>query len=71
MKETHFADKDVKLYLRQYIVSPASQLLKRGHVIEGDLIANISEWCTGARYHAVVSGVVRRINRDAVVIDAA
>lgn len=72
LKETSYAVKQVKIGLRQHIGAPSVPVVKEGDIMrQGDLIAEIPYGQMGARYHASVSGMVRRIDRDAIVIEAA
>jgi len=72
LRETSYAVKQVKIGLRQHIGAPAVPVVKEGDIMrQGDLIAEIPYGQMGARYHASVTGMVRRVDRDAIVIDAA
>ena len=72
LKETSYAVKQVKIGLRQHIGAPAVPVVEAGNVVlQGDLIADIPEGQVGAKYHASVSGKVRKVNSDAIVIEAA
>ena len=71
-RETSYAVKQVKIGLRQHIGAPAFPVVEEGETLrQGDLIADIPAGQLGARYHASVSGRVRRIDRDEIVIEAA
>ena len=62
----------MKIGLRQHIGAPAVPVVKEGDIMrQGDLIADIPDGYMGAKYHASVSGRVRRVDRDAIVIEAA
>lgn len=72
LRETSYAVKQVRIGLRQHIGAPAFPVVKEGENLrQGDLIADIPAGQLGARYHASVSGRVRRIDRDEIVIEAA
>jgi len=71
LKETSYAVRQVKIGLRQHIGAPAVPVVEAGDILrQGDLIADIPDGNLGAKYHASVSGRVRRIDRDAIVIEA-
>ncbi len=58
--------------MRQHIGAPAVPVVETGDIMrQGDLIADIPDGNLGAKYHASVSGRVRRIDGDAIVIEAA
>jgi Na+-translocating ferredoxin:NAD+ oxidoreductase RnfC subunit len=72
LKETSYAVKQVRIGLRQHIGAPAVPVVESGdRVRQGDLIADIPDGQLGAKYHASVSGRVRRNDGDAIVIEAA
>lgn len=72
LKEMSCVVKQVRISLRQHIGAPAFPVVEEGDILrQGDLIADIPDGHMGAKYHASVSGRVRRVERDAVVIDAA
>jgi Na+-translocating ferredoxin:NAD+ oxidoreductase RnfC subunit len=62
--------KRVTLPLKQHAGAPATPVVKIGDSVrEGDLIARPAEGALGARIHASIAGVVRKIN-GAVTIEA-
>lgn len=72
LKETSYVVKRVKIGLRQHIGAPAIPVVEEGDIMrQGDLIADIPDGQMGAKYHASVSGRVRRVDGDAIVIEAA
>ncbi len=71
LKEMSHAVKEVKISLRQHIGAPSLPVVEEGDIMrQGDLIADIPDGNIGAKYHASVSGRVRRIYGDAIVIEA-
>jgi Na+-translocating ferredoxin:NAD+ oxidoreductase RnfC subunit len=72
LKETSYTVKQVKIGLGQHIGAPAIPVVEDGDILrQGDLIADIPDGRLGAKYHASVSGRVRRVDSDAIVIEAA
>lgn len=72
LKETSYAVNQVRIGLKQHIGAPAVPIVEVGDIMrQGDLIADIPDGHMGAKYHASVSGRVRRIDGDAIVIEAA
>jgi hypothetical protein len=71
-KETSYAVKQVRIDLRQHIGAAAIPVVEEGdNTRQGDLIADIPDGQMGAKYHASVSGRLRKVERDAIVIEAA
>jgi Na+-translocating ferredoxin:NAD+ oxidoreductase RnfC subunit len=61
----------VKLMLRQHAGVPATPVVTLGQrVAVGDLVAEIPGQALGAPVHASLSGVVREINSDSILIEA-
>ncbi len=72
LKETSSSVRQVKIGLRQHIGAPAVPVVGVGDIMrQGDLIADIPDGQMGAKYHASVPGRVRKVDRDAIVIEAA
>ncbi len=71
LTEVTTAFKRVRLALRQHTGLASLPVVKVGdRVALGDLVAEIPEAAMGARVHASLSGQVREITPDAVVIEA-
>ena len=63
--------KRVSLALRQHIGVAVTPVVKVGQMVAvGDVIGEIPETSMGARLHASLSGLVREITPDAIVIEA-
>ncbi|HMQ32823.1 MAG TPA: SLBB domain-containing protein [Chloroflexaceae bacterium] len=61
----------VTLELRQHIGAAAEPVVRAGdRVAAGDLVAEVPAAALGARLHASISGVVREVTADAIVIES-
>ncbi len=55
--------------LKQHIGAPSLPVVKTGDkVSRGDVIAEIPEGSIGARYHASISGVIKEITKNSIII---
>ena len=60
---------EVKLYLSQHVGVPAEPVVKVGDsVSKGDLIADIPEKKLGAKVHSSISGKVKQLNSEYILI---
>ncbi len=60
---------EVKLYLTQHVGAPSEPVVKVGDgVSRGDLIADIPEEKLGAKVHSSISGEVKQLNSEYVLI---
>ena len=60
---------EVKLYLTQHVGAPSEPVVKVGDsVSKGDLIADIPEEKLGAKVHSSISGEVKQLNSEYVLI---
>ena len=60
---------EVKLYLTQHVGAPSEPVVKVGDsVSKGDLIADIPEEKLGAKVHSSISGKVKQLNSEYVLI---
>jgi Na+-translocating ferredoxin:NAD+ oxidoreductase RnfC subunit len=60
---------EVKIYLKQHAGNPAYPVVnKSDKVEEGQLIADIDENKLGAKIHASISGIVKEVNTDFIII---
>ena len=72
LREPNYAVKQVRIGLGQHLGSPAVPVVEEGDSVGlGDLIADIPGGGIGARYHASVPGRIHKIEKDAVIINAA
>ncbi len=63
--------KEVTIPLKQHIGAPAQPVVKtRQKVRAGQLLGEIPKGTLGARVHASISGTVKKVNNDCVVISA-
>ncbi len=61
---------EVKLYLSQHAGIPAESVVKVGDSVKtGDLIADIPEGKLGAKIHSSISGKVKQLNSEYVLIE--
>jgi len=61
---------EVKLYLSQHVGIPAESVVKVGDSVKtGDLIADIPEGKLGAKIHSSISGKVKQLNSEYVLIE--
>jgi Na+-translocating ferredoxin:NAD+ oxidoreductase RnfC subunit len=61
---------EVKLYLSQHAGIPAEPVVKVGDSVKtGDLIADIPEGKLGAKIHSSISGKVKQLNSEYVLIE--
>ena len=60
---------EIKLYLTQHVGAPSEPVVKVGDsVSKGDLIADIPEKKLGARLHSSITGEVKQLNPEYILV---
>lgn len=60
---------EVKLYLLQHVGAPSKPVVKKGDQVGvGDLVADIPEGALGAKIHSSISGKVKEITSDYILV---
>ncbi len=71
LDDTPFQPKSVTIPLQQHLGRPARPVVKKNQKVKaGEVIGDIPRGVMGARVHASISGVVRRVNSESVTIAA-
>ncbi len=70
LTEEEYEPKRVVLLLKQHVGATSQPIVNVGDVVkEGDLIGEIPEGALGARVHASISGTVREVDRETIIIE--